>query len=109
MTPAADELTIAILRRLADTPRSSQRELARATGVSLGRVNYAVRALVDKGWVKLGNFSRSDRKLSYLYLLTPSGVEAKTRLTRAFLIRKLREYDQLEVEIERLRLELEGI
>lgn len=101
-----DELSVALLRRLADAPQVSQRELARDTGVSLGKLNYALRALIDKGWVKAGNFSRNQHKLSYAYLLTPSGIEAKAKLTRDFLSRKLREYDRLRAEIEDLRAEV---
>jgi EPS-associated MarR family transcriptional regulator len=106
MPTAADELSVAILRRLADSPRASQRELARDTGVSLGRINYVLRALIEKGWVKAGNFSRNPNKLGYAYLLTPSGIEAKASLTRDFLARKMREYDRLRAEIDRLRDEL---
>lgn len=108
MSPATDELSIAILRRLADSPEVNQRELAQDAGVSLGRLNYALRALVDKGWVKVGNFSRSPHKLGYAYLLTPRGLDAKARLTKRFLARKMHEYDALRDEIERLRREVEG-
>lgn len=106
MSHAADELSVAILRRLADSPQASQRDLARDTGVSLGKINYALRALIDKGWVKAGNFSRSRNKLGYAYLLTPTGIDAKVALTRSFLARKMREYDRLRAEIERLQDEL---
>jgi EPS-associated MarR family transcriptional regulator len=101
-----DALSVAILRRLADSPDASQRDLAKAVGVSLGRLNYALRALMDKGWVKAGNFSRSRHKLGYAYLLTPRGIEAKALLTRAFLARKMREYDELREEIDQLRREV---
>ena len=106
MSQPADELSITLLRRLTDTPQASQRELARDAGVSLGKLNYVLRALIDKGWVKAGNFSRNHNKLSYAYLLTPSGIEAKARLTRDFLARKLREYDRLRMEIEDLQAEV---
>ena len=105
---STDELDVALLRRLADSPQASQRELARDTGVSLGRINYALRALIDKGWVKAGNFSRNPNKLGYAYLLTPSGIEARYQLTRSFLACKMREYDRLRLEIERLQDELEA-
>ena len=108
MPPVADELSITILRRLADTPDVNQRELARHAGVSLGRLNYALRALVDKGWVKVGNFSRSQHKLGYAYLLTPRGLDAKAKLTKAFLARKMGEYDALREEIARLQREVDG-
>ena len=106
MSQTADELSVALLRRLADAPQASQRELARDTGVSLGKLNYALRALVDKGWIKAGNFGRSPAKLRYAYLLTPSGIEAKARLTRTFLAYKMSEYDRLREEIEDLQAEL---
>lgn len=106
MIETADELNIAILRELAEAPNANQRELARATGVSLGKLNYALRALIGKGWIKAGNFRRNPHKLDYAYLLTPTGIEAKARLTQAFLSRKLREYDALQAEISALREEL---
>lgn len=106
MGETSEELHVAILRRLQAEPQASQRELARATGVSLGKLNYALRALIEKGWVKVGNFSRNPDKLGYAYLLTPRGIEAKARLTRQFLARKMREYDQLRSEIERLQREV---
>jgi EPS-associated MarR family transcriptional regulator len=106
MSIQPDELQVAILRRLQAAPQASQRELARETGVSLGKLNYALRALIEKGWVKAGNFSRNPDKLGYAYLLTPRGIEAKARLTRQFLARKMREYDQLRSEIERLQHEV---
>ena len=93
------------MRVLADNPRISQRELARELDISLGRLNYCLKALVEKGWVKMENFSKSDRKLRYAYLLTPKGMAGKARLTNRFLQRKLQEYEQLKVEIERLRSE----
>lgn len=101
-----DEIDVAVLRHLADSPESSQRQLARETGVSLGKINHVLRALIEKGWVKAGNFSRSQNKLGYAYLLTPRGIEAKARLTRAFLARKIREYERLRGEIAALRQEL---
>ena len=102
----SDDLSVALLRQLAESPDASQRELAQANGVSLGKLNYALRALIDKGWVKAGNFRRSPNKLGYAYLLTPSGIEAKAQLTRRFLARKMREYDQLHSEIQRLKDEI---
>ena len=84
---------------------ASQRGLAERFGVSLGKVNYCLRALVDKGLVKANNFRRSDNKLAYSYVLTPAGLEEKGRLTKAFLRRKLTEYELLQQEIEVLRRE----
>lgn len=104
---ASDDFNVALLRHLADAPRASQRELARTFGVSVGKVNFALRALVDKGWVKAGNFRRSANKLGYVYLLTPAGIDARVRLTRAFLRRKMDEYQHLRDEIARLQRELD--
>ena len=84
----------------------TQRELAEALGVSLGAANYCLKALVQKGWVKLENFQNNPKKLGYLYLLTPMGMAAKTRLTARFLRRKLAEYEVLKIEIERHKGEL---
>ena len=106
MPNPGDEISVALLRRLAEAPQASQRELARDTGVSLGKLNYALRALIDKGWVKAGNFGRNQDKLSYAYLLTPAGIEAKARLTRDFLARKMTEYDRLRAQIEDLKAEI---
>ena len=75
-------------------------------GVSLGKTHYLLRALLEKGWVKMQNFSRSDRKLGYAYVLTPSGVRERMKLTRSFLARKEREYVELKTQISVLRKEL---
>ena len=80
----------------------TQRQMASELGLSLGKTNYVVRALVDKGWVKLSNFKRSDNKLGYLYLLTPEGVTEKSILAQNFLNRKSIEYNRLKKEIEKL-------
>ena len=84
----------------------SQRQLADSLGVSLGAANYCMKALVEKGWVKLENFQKNRNKLGYLYLLTPKGITAKTQLTASFLRRKLIEYENLKVEIEDLQAAL---
>jgi len=91
------------LRLLETNPEMTQRELAEELGVSLGAANYCLKALVDKGWVKLENFQNNPNKLGYLYLLTPIGIAAKTTLTARFLKRKLAEYEALKVEIEQLK------
>jgi EPS-associated MarR family transcriptional regulator len=88
-----------VLRALQDKPDMTQRELAQKLGVSLGRVNYCIKALVDKGYVKVGNFAASNNKLRYAYILTPSGVAEKASLTTAFIARKLSEYHALRAEI----------
>ena len=84
----------------------SQRQLADSLGVSLGAANYCMKALVEKGWVKLENFQKNPNKLGYLYLLTPMGITAKTQLTASFLKRKLTEYENLKAEIEELQAAL---
>jgi len=96
---------LAVLRLLNTRQEVSQRELASALGVSLGKANYCLRALIDRGFVKAKNYRRSNNKLAYLYLLTPSGIAAKADLTRRFLARKIHEYDELRAEIEALSLE----
>ena len=100
------EVRYRLLKYLADHPEASQRELARELGVSLGKVNYCLRALMEKGWVKARNFRNSQHKSGYLYILTPNGLEEKVNVTSAFLRRKLDEYDLLTKEIERLTREV---
>ena len=99
------DLPYYLLRQLKDEPAASQRGLAEQFGVSLGKVNYCLRALVDKGLVKANNFRRSDNKLAYAYVLTPAGLEEKRRLTKAFLQRKIAEFELLQQEIEILQKE----
>ena len=97
-----------VLRLIEERPEISQRELARALGVSLGKTHYLMKALLDKGLVKVNNFRRSDNKLAYAYLLTPRGIAAKLELTRAFLRLKEVEYRAAREEIARLRRELDA-
>jgi len=92
-----------VLALLEKTPDVSQRDLAKALGVSLGGVNYSLRALVDRGMVKAQNFSKSERKLAYAYVLTPQGLAEKTKLTARFLKRKMEEYEALRAEIDSLQ------
>tara|TARA_Y200000002_G_scaffold281431_1_gene235466 strand:+ start:166 stop:576 length:411 start_codon:yes stop_codon:yes gene_type:complete len=106
-TGAPDELRLRVLRALEANPELTQRQLAEELGISLGGVNYAVKALVEHGLVKMKNFVRSDHKASYLYILTPSGIAQKTSLASALLGRKLEEYDLLMREIGALRREVE--
>jgi len=106
--PGIDESTkYGLLRMLEETPDLSQRELASRLGVSLGKVNFCLKALVNKGCLKVRNFRNSDNKLAYAYLLTPEGVEIKSRMTMEFLRYKMQEYDRLRAEIEQLRCEAE--
>lgn len=102
----AGELELAALRLLTERPDMSQRELALAMGLSLGKTHYCLRALMDRGWVKASNFRRSDRKLAYAYVLTPSGLREKLALTRRFLVQKEQEFERLQATIAGLRAEL---
>ena len=103
---ARDELRLQVLRALEANPELSQRQLAAELGVSLGGVNYALKALVERGFVKAGNFRKSGNKVGYLYVLTPQGVAEKASLATAFLGRKLEEYEVLKQEIEALKGEV---
>jgi len=112
-SPGDGNLDYELLRQIAeqqDAPESStnQRALAQRLGVSVGKINYCLRAVIDKGWVKVDNFRRADNKWAYTYLLTPSGIHAKMRLTRDFLGRKEREFEQLQAEISALRAEVDS-
>lgn len=95
-----------ILRLLHDNPEMSQRELAKAVGISAGGVHYVINALVEKGLVKLGSFTAAEDKRRYAYVLTPKGIAAKANMTRKFLIRKMAEYEALKAEIEEVRDDL---
>ncbi len=97
-----------VLSLLAPNPDMSQRDLAKALGVSLGGVNYSLKALMERGMVKVQNFSRSERKLAYAYVLTPHGLAEKTKLTARFLKRKMDEYEALKAEIDSLQVALNG-
>ena len=94
------------LKLLEKNPEMTQRALAEALGVSVGAANYCLKALVEKGWVKLENFQTNPNKLGYLYLLTPMGISAKARLTASFLRRKMAEYEALRAEIDQLQAEV---
>ena len=98
-----------ILKILADEPDLTQRELAARLGISLGKSNYLLKALMEKGLIKLGNFRRAEKKLKYVYLLTPAGIRERIRLTSAYLARKEAEYDALKAEIEELKGEARSI
>ena len=101
-----DEIHLKVLRLLQDSPQLNQREMADALGVSLGKTNYCLKALMDKGYVKMQNFMSSHNKLAYSYLLTPSGISEKAHLTTQFLKRKVTEYESLKNEIESLKSEI---
>jgi EPS-associated MarR family transcriptional regulator len=106
MPVLTDPQRLQLLKLLQEQPQLSQRDLAQAMGVSLGKANYCLKALMDKGLVKFGNFRKNPDKAQYAYLLTPAGLEEKTRITMAFLRRKVAEYEELEREIEALRGDL---
>lgn len=94
-----------ILRLLEDNPEMSQRELAKAVGISVGGMHYVLNALIDKGLIKIGNFSSSEDKRRYAYVLTPKGIAEKAIITKRFLARKLDEYEALKAEIDELSKE----
>jgi EPS-associated MarR family transcriptional regulator len=98
-----DSSLLRALRLVEATPQITQRDIAREMGVSLGKANYCLRALVGKGFIKVQNFRNSTNKRAYMYLLTPEGVAAKATLTRQFLARKRDEYDALRLELEQLQ------
>jgi EPS-associated MarR family transcriptional regulator len=104
-----DEVRYRILKLLETNPTLSQREVARELGMSLGRANYCLQSLISKGWIKVANFKNSKNKAAYMYLLTPRGIERKAEVTVRFLKRKLREYEELGVEIERIRADAERL
>ena len=89
-----------ILRKIKKKPESTQRELAEDLGMSLGKLNYCLKALQNKGLIKLENFKKNPKKVNYLYILTPKGLAEKTKLTINFMKRKMREYDELKKELD---------
>lgn len=108
MPGLTDPQRLELLKLLQDQPHLSQRDLAQAMGVSLGKANYCLKALMDKGLVKLERFRANPDKRYYAYLLTPAGLKEKTRITMEFLRYKVAEYEALEKEIEQLRGDLEN-
>ncbi len=105
MAVLSDENRYKILKLLDANPNMNQRQLAEELGISLGKVNYCLKALIDRGWIKANNFRRSSNKKAYAYLLTPKGIEEKARVTLRFLKRKQNEYTALLKELEELRQE----
>ena len=96
-----------LMQLLQENPHLSQREMAKALGISFGGINYCLKALIDKGLVKIHNFNQNQNKFGYAYLLTPSGISEKALLTGSFLKRKLEEYESLKAEIKALKLEID--
>jgi EPS-associated MarR family transcriptional regulator len=107
ITRLQEEMRFKVLHALQQQPDMNQRQLADMLGVSLGKANYLLRALVEKGLLKARNFRNSQNKLAYAYLLTPSGIAQKAELTRGYLERKTAEFEALKGEIERLKAEVE--
>ncbi len=102
-----EESHLKVLRLIESNPRMSQRDLAVAMGVSLGKTNYCIKALLDKGFIKMQNFRNSQNKRAYVYLLTPAGVEEKASIAVRFLKYKVQEYERLRAEILELQREAE--
>lgn len=102
---AQEDARFRLLQTLEQSPEATQRELAAALGLSLGAINYSLKALAERGLVKLGNFTRSDRKLAYAYVLTPAGLAEKAGLARRFMARKRQEYEALREELEGLSVQ----
>ena len=99
------EESLKVLREISTNPQLSQRELSSRLGVSLGKINFLLKAMMERGLVKAENFKNSKNKSGYLYLLTPIGIEEKAKNTYRFLKRKIEEYEKLELEIEQLKKE----
>lgn len=102
-----DEIQHKIFSIIEQNPNITQRELARQLGISLGKANYCLKAFMQKGWVKVKNFKNNKNKLGYFYLLTPSGIKQKSRITVRYLEQKMAEYDRIKAEIEKLKQEIE--
>ena len=103
------DIHLDLLRKLEANPEYTQRELSQEMGVSLGKINYCMKKLTEKGWVKLTNFSLNPNKVCYIYLLTPQGIEQKARLTVTFLKIKMAEYEMLKEEISKLKQDAEKL
>lgn len=101
-----EEVRFRVLRLIENNPEISQRELADELGVSLGQINYQLKALKERGLIKVGNFMSSDNKLAYIYLLTPKGVADKLAITKRFLVRKRQEFELMKAELEQLEQEV---
>ena len=110
MNQSAESANLSHEKKLLDViaakPEITQRELSDELGLSLGKTNFVLTALIDRGLVKVDNFKRSDNKVGYAYLLTPKGISEKVVITKRFLARKMAEYDQLKAEIEKLQEEV---
>ena len=103
-----EEITHKLFNLLEHDPNLSQRELAREMGISLGKTNYCLKGLMEKGWLKACNFKNSNNRIAYAYILTPKGLREKAKITARYLKRKIHEYEILKSEIERLRQQVSG-
>ena len=101
-----EEAHYKLLKLLEHNPEATQREMARELGVSLGKLNYCLKALIEKGHVKAKNFKNAENKAAYLYVLTPKGLKAKASIAASYLQRKMNEYESLRLEIEKLQAEM---
>ena len=108
MNQSTQEIHLKVLREIEGNPEITQRELAEELGVSLGKANYCLKALIDRGWVKVNNFRNSNNKAAYAYLLTPSGLDEKARITVRFLKQRIKDYEQIKQEIAELEAEVTG-
>jgi len=106
---STSETELIILKKLEKNPNLTQREMAKELNLSLGKTNYLIHSLIDKGWLKLRNFNNSNNKFGYVYLLTADGIINKTKLTKNFLVRKTEEFEKLKKEIEKLENELSNL
>jgi EPS-associated MarR family transcriptional regulator len=105
-TSLESEEVLKLLREIEQTSETTQRELSSSLGISLGKVNFLLKALIHRGHIKVDNFKKSNNKSAYLYYLTPKGAEEKARISYRFLWRKIKEYEELEQEIRRLEQEV---
>ena len=101
-----EEISYKLFKLVEENPDISQRKLAKEMGISLGKTNYCIKGLIDKGWLKALNFKNSNNKIAYAYVLTPRGLREKTKITTWFLKQKLHEYERIKSEIEQLRREV---
>ena len=105
----SDEDNLDVLRAIYKKPKASQREMAKHLGFSLGKLNYCLKALREKGLIKIQNFKKNPKKLNYVYVLTPKGITEKTKLTINFMKRQMEEYDKLKSELQNQKADLKKI
>ena len=103
-----EEISYKLFNLVEQHPNLSQRELAKEMGISLGKTNYCLKGLMEKGWLKARNFKNSNNKIAYAYVITPTGLREKASIAARFLNHKVREYETLKTEIEALRQEVSG-